>query len=67
MDIEQFETIALNVSLLGLFAFMFFIVYDLAKKSKAGKLGTTMMFMALCLGMLGFLMKGLIAKVLGLE
>ena len=67
MDIEQFETIALNVSLVGLFLFMFFIVYDLAKKSKAGKLGTLVMFGALCLGMLGFLLKGVITAVLGLE
>ena len=67
MGVEQFETIALNVSLVGLFLFMFFIVYDLAKKSKAGKLGTFVMFGALCLGMLGFLMKGVIAKLLGLE
>ena len=67
MDVEQFETIALNVSLVGLFLFMFFIVYDLAKKSKAGKLGTFVMFGALCLGMLGFLMKGIITKLLGLE
>ena len=67
MDIEQFETIALNVSLVGLFAFMFFIVYDLAKKSKAGKMGTFVLFGALCFGMLGFLMKGIITKVLGLE
>jgi len=67
VDVEQFETIALNVSLVGLFLFMFFIVYDLAKKSKAGKLGTFVMFGALCLGMLGFLMKGIITKLLGLE
>ncbi len=66
MDIEQFETLALNISLFVLFAFMFFIVFDLAKKSKAGKFGTFVMFLGLCLGMLGFMMKGLIAKVLGL-
>ncbi|MBL4606333.1 MAG: DUF2788 domain-containing protein [Pseudomonadales bacterium] len=66
MEIEQFETIALNVSLVGLFALMFFIVYDLAKKSNAGKLGTLVLFGALCLGMLGFLIKGVIAEMLGL-
>ncbi|MBV1869975.1 MAG: DUF2788 domain-containing protein [Gammaproteobacteria bacterium] len=67
MDIEQFETIALNASLIGLFLFMFFIVYDLSKQSKAGKLGTIVLFGGLCLGMLGFLMKGVITKLLNLE
>ena len=67
MDIEQFEEIALNVSLIGLFGLMLFIVYDLAKKSKAGKLGTFVLFFALCLGMLGFLMKGFVAQRFGLE
>ena len=67
MDIEQFEEIALNVSLIGLFGLMLFIVYDLAKKSKAGKLGTFVLFFALCLGMLGFLMKGFVAQLFGLE
>ena len=67
LDIEQFEGIALNVSLIGLFCFMFFIVYDLAKNSKAGKLGGFVLFFALCLGMLGFLMKGFVAQFFGLE
>lgn len=66
MDVEHFEELALSISLFVLFAFMFFIVYDLAKKSKAGKFGTAVLFLGLCLGMVGFLMKGLIAKALGL-
>lgn len=66
MDVEQFETMALNVSLFALFGLMFFIVFDLAKKSKAGKFGTFVLFLGLCLGMLGFMMKGVIASALGL-
>ena len=34
---------------------MFFIIYDLGQKSKAGKFGNFILFLALGLGMLGFL------------
>ncbi|WP_162961812.1 DUF2788 domain-containing protein, partial [Pseudomonas aeruginosa] len=43
-----------------LILFMAFIVWDLAKKSKAGKFGTLILFFALGLGVLGFIIKGLV-------
>ena len=49
MDLEQFETWAMYICGGGLILFMFFIVWDLAKKSKAGRFGTFILF-----GVLGF-------------
>ena len=44
---------------------MAFIVWDLAKKSRAGRFGTFILFFALGLGVLGFLIKSLV--IAGLE
>ena len=54
---EQFEQIALQVGVSGLILFMGFIVYDLARKSKAGKLGALVLFVGLFLGVVGFIIK----------
>lgn len=48
----------------ALMAFMVFIVWDLARKHKAGKVGTLVLYIALAMGMLGFIIKGLIQYVL---
>ncbi|MDB2384616.1 DUF2788 domain-containing protein [Endozoicomonas sp.] len=64
MDIETIESITLQVLVSGLVLFMGFIVYDLAKKSKAGTFGTAILFGALCLGVLGFLIKTVIYEIL---
>ena len=45
---------------------MLFIVYDLARQSKAGRFGTFVLFFVLAFGMLGFIAKAIIQKVLGL-
>ncbi|WP_150302983.1 DUF2788 domain-containing protein [Pseudomonas saliphila] len=60
MDYQQFEALALPLLLFGLVAFMGFIVWDLAKKSKAGRYGTMVLFFALGLGVLGFIIKAII-------
>ena len=57
MNVEQFEQIALQVGISGLILFMGFIVYDLARKSKAGKLGALVLFVGLFLGVIGFIIK----------
>ncbi|HBN58784.1 MAG TPA: DUF2788 domain-containing protein, partial [Halomonas sp.] len=41
----------------GLIIFMCFIIWDLAKKSNAGKFGTIMLFVVLGAGMLGYVIK----------
>jgi hypothetical protein len=57
MTTEQFETWSLYIGIAVLIFFMFFIIYDLGKKSEAGKFGNFILFLALGLGMVGFLMK----------
>jgi len=65
MSIAQFETWSLYLGVGGLILFMLFIVWDLAKESKAGKLGTFILFLALGLGLLGFLIKTVLVRTIG--
>lgn len=60
MSYEEFEALALPLTIFALVAFMGFIVWDLAKKSKAGRWGTAVLFFALGLGVLGFVIKAII-------
>ncbi|WP_020409455.1 DUF2788 domain-containing protein [Hahella ganghwensis] len=64
MTVEQFENISLVVLITALIGFMGFIVLDLAKKSKAGKFGTMVLFAALGMGALGFVIKTVLVEVL---
>jgi len=64
MTVEQFETWSLYICVGGLIGFMIFIVWDLAKKSKAGKFGTFILFFALGLGLLGFIIKTVMMSTL---
>ena len=43
-----------------------FIIGELAWKSKAGKLGTFVLFFVLAFGMLGFIAKAIIQKLWGI-
>ncbi|WP_201533622.1 DUF2788 domain-containing protein [Psychrobacter ciconiae] len=43
-------------------AFLFFIIWDLSKKSEAGRAGTFWMFLALGAGFIGFILKVLIEE-----
>jgi len=47
-------------------AYMLFIIVDLARQSKAGRFGTFVLFFVLAFGMLGFVAKSIIAKLLGI-
>ncbi|SDT32275.1 DUF2788 domain-containing protein [Pseudomonas oryzae] len=60
MDPEVFEHWMMNSLIVALVGFMAFIVWDLAKKSNAGKFGTMVLFFALGLGVLGFVIKTLV-------
>ncbi len=57
MEPEKFEEWMMIILVGGLVMFMAFIVWDLAKKSKAGRYGTMILFLALGLGVLGFIIK----------
>jgi|TARA_R100000365_G_C2683388_1_gene27958 hypothetical protein len=64
MTIEQFESWSLVLGIGGLILFMLFIVWDLAKESKAGRFGTFILFLALALGLAGFLIKTILVEVI---
>jgi hypothetical protein len=61
---EQFEHYALFICVGGLIIFMTFIMWDLAKQSNAGKFGTIILFTALGIGLLGFLIKTVMLKII---
>ena len=64
METEQFEALMMYVLVGGLMLFMFFIIWDLAKKSKAGRLGTAILFLGLGLCLFAFLAKPLITYII---
>lgn len=65
MSYEEFEALALPLTLFALVAFMGFIVWDLAKKSKAGRYGTMVLFFALGLGVAAFVIKEVAIMIIG--
>ena len=67
LTIAEFEDISVKVCFTALIIYMLFIIGNLAKESKAGKYGTVWMFVALGLGFVGFVAKGLIQKLMGIE
>ena len=64
MNAEHFESWAMNIGITVLIGFMLFIIYDLGKRSNAGKFGMFILFFALGLGMLGFIIKTVLVEVL---
>lgn len=66
MNEAVFSQIALLVLLTGLIVWMGFIVWDLAKKSKAGKFGTLALFVVLGAGVVGFLVKTVMVEIMNL-
>lgn len=67
LTVAEFEDISLKVCFTALILYMLFIIGNLAKESKAGRYGTVWMFVALGLGFVGFIAKGFIARILGIE
>ncbi|WP_315042653.1 DUF2788 domain-containing protein [Faucicola mancuniensis] len=54
---ETITKLGMNVLVPVFIAFLFFIMWDLSKKNKAGKQGTFWIFVALGGGFFGFLIK----------
>lgn len=66
MNFEQFEDAVFYIGLAAIIAFMMFIIYDLGKRSNAGKFGMAVLFFALGLGVVGFIIKGVLSLTMGL-
>ncbi|HEY7774695.1 MAG TPA: DUF2788 domain-containing protein [Marinagarivorans sp.] len=64
MNIETFESWSMIIGITALIGFMGFIMWDLAKQSKAGRFGTLMIFVVLGLGVLGFIIKTVVVSTL---
>ncbi len=67
LTVAEFEEISLKVCVGGLIAYMVFIIGQLAWESKAGKYGAIWMFVGLGVGFIGFMAKGIIQRLLGIE
>jgi hypothetical protein len=61
---EWFTQYGVTLGVGALILFMIFIVWDLAKRSNAGKFGTIILYVGLAMGILGFLIKVLITFLL---
>lgn len=57
MTEAEFSKLSLTILPAGLMLIMGFIIWHLAKQSKAGKVGTAIMFLALGLGVTGYIAK----------
>jgi hypothetical protein len=64
MSEAVFSQISMMVLLTGLIVWMGFIVWDLAKKSQAGRFGTIALFTILGAGVLGFIVKTVLVEIL---
>jgi uncharacterized membrane protein YwaF len=64
MSEQQFTNLSMAVCLSVLVVFMGFIIWDLGKKSGAGRFGTAMLFLVLGLGVFGFVAKDLLIEYL---
>lgn len=66
MPLADFETLLTEILVAGLILYMCYIIWKIGRNSKAGKFGMAVLFVVLGLGMLGVVVKPIIAKVLGI-
>ncbi len=62
----QISQFGLSFGIGAFVLYMLFIVWSLARESKAGRFGTFVLFLVLSFGMVGFLAKGLIQWLIGI-
>jgi hypothetical protein len=62
----QISELGLTWGVGGFIALMLFIIWKVARESKAGRFGTFILFFVLAFGIFGFLMKNLLQWVLKL-
>ena len=63
---EQISDFGMTFGIGAFMLYMLFIIGEIAWKSKAGKTGTIVLFFVLSFGMLGFIAKSIIQKIIGL-
>ena len=63
---EQVSEFGVTFGVGAFIAYMLFVIWNLARKSNAGKFGTFVLFFVLAFGMLGFIAKSIIQKLLGI-
>ena len=61
---EQVAWFGLTFGVSAFMLYMVFIIWQLSRESKAGRLGTFVLFLALGFGLLGFVAKGVIKWML---
>ena len=65
---EEIAAFGLSFGVGAFMLYMVFIIFQLARESKAGRFGTFVLFLALGFGLLGFALKGIIKYFMkGLE
>lgn len=64
---EQIAGFGLTFGVGAFMLYMFFIIFQLARESKAGRFGTFVLFLALGVGLIGFVAKGIIKFVMGVQ
>jgi hypothetical protein len=66
MPLADFENLLTEVLVAALILYMCYIIWRIGRTSRAGRFGMTVLFVVLGLGMLGVVVKPIIAKVLGI-
>jgi hypothetical protein len=61
---EQIADFGMTFGVGGFILFMLFIIWRLARDSKAGRFGTFMLFFVLAFGILGFIAKSVLQAIL---
>lgn len=64
MDEATFAAWSMKIGLTVLIIFLGFIIWDLGKKSQAGKFGMFSLFLVLGLGIFGFIFKNILVEFL---
>ena len=62
---EQIAAFGLSFGVAAFMLYMLFIIWRLAHESKAGRFGTFVLFLALGVGMIGFIAKGILKLFIG--
>jgi uncharacterized protein DUF2788 len=62
---EQIAWFGLTFGVGAFMLYMVFIIWQLARESKAGRFGTFVLFLALGFGLVGFVAKGIIKFFIG--